>query len=93
MITIKTSLLLDFLPIFFKTIEELCNYKKIIEMWIGMMKNVFLLILTVIGAFMVVITSNKLGEQGNRVMTFMGSIIYLSAVFSIIYLSRKRDQN
>jgi len=56
-----------------------------------MMKNVILLILAVIGAFMVVITSNNLGEQGNRVMTLMGSIIYLGAIFSIIYLSRKKD--
>lgn len=55
------------------------------------MKNAVLLILIVIGSFMVVVTSNKLGEQGNFVVTFIGSIILLSATFTIIYLSRKKD--
>lgn len=58
-----------------------------------MMKKIFLLILIFIGGFMVVITSNKLGEQGNRVMNFMGIIIFLGGVLSSLYLSIKKNKD
>lgn len=57
-----------------------------------MKKKFFLLILIFIGGFMVVITSDKLGEQGNQVMHFMGTIIFLGGVLNSLYLSKKKNK-
>ena len=50
-------------------------------------KKISLIMLMLIGVFMMSVTIGSLGEQGNRVMNFLGRIFFLGGTFYSLYLS------
>lgn len=56
------------------------------------LKKIVLLFLITIGGFMLIITSDNLGEQGNRVMRFIGIIVFVGGVLSSLYIVNRKSK-
>ena len=54
-----------------------------------MWKKVFIILSIAIGGFMVSLTSDNLGEQGNKIMHLVGSLFMISAIIATFRINKR----
>ncbi len=54
-----------------------------------MWKKILIILSVAIGGFMVSVTSDNLGEQGNKIMLLVGGLLLIGAIISIFQTKKK----
>ncbi|NYF23667.1 hypothetical protein [Sporosarcina sp. JAI121] len=56
-----------------------------------MWKKLLIILSVVIGGFMVSVTSDNLGEQGNKIMHLVGSLLMIGGIIAAFQTNKKRN--
>jgi hypothetical protein len=54
-----------------------------------MWKKILVILSVAIGGFMVSVTSDNLGEQGNKIMHLVGSLLMIGAIIAVFQTNKR----